>query len=298
VNRFLDPRSDLVFKRIFGEHPEILRSFLNAVLPLEEGGEIESLEYLPSEQVPVLPLLKRNIVDVRCRDAAGRYFIVEMQMNWTGAFLQRVLFGASQAFVRQLEKGEDYQLLQPVIGLSLLDDVFDRENADTYYHHYRIVNVENPRRIIEGLQLVLIELPKFREEHPQAARRLRWAWLRFLREAGDAGSPGHPTPEQLRAEVGLTEELRDALEISLESAFTPQELAAHERFWDAVRSERTLMNGKLAEGREEGREEGRAEGIEIGVARGVEQGMKQALQRLLAAGMDEAAAREVLGMME
>jgi DNA-binding transcriptional LysR family regulator len=180
------------------------------------------------------------------------------------------------------------RLLQPVIGLSLLDDVFDRENQADYYHHYRIVNVENPRRIIEGLQLVLIELPKFREEHPQAARSLRWAWLPFLREAGDAGSPGHPTPEQLTAEVGLTEELRDALEISLESAFTPQELAAHERFWDTVSSERTLMNGKLAEGR--------AEGIEIGVALGVEQGMKQALQRLLATGMDEATAREVLGM--
>jgi hypothetical protein len=74
--------------------------------------------------------------------------------------------------------------------------------------------------------------------------------------------------------------------ISQESAFSPQELAAHERFWDAVRSERTLMNGKLAEGR--------AEGIEIGVALG----MEQALQRLMASGMDEAAARRALGMME
>jgi len=105
VNRFLDPRSDLVFKRIFGEHPKILRSFLNAVLPLEEGGEIESLEYLPAEQVPVLPLLKRNIVDVRCRDAAGRHFIVEMQMNWTGAFLQRVPFGASRSFRAAVREG-------------------------------------------------------------------------------------------------------------------------------------------------------------------------------------------------
>ena len=31
--RYLDPRNDLVFKRIFGEHPQILRSFLNALLP-------------------------------------------------------------------------------------------------------------------------------------------------------------------------------------------------------------------------------------------------------------------------
>jgi len=150
------------------------------------------------------------------------------------------------------------------------------------------------------LQLVFIELPKFREEHPQAARRLRWAWLRFLREAGDAGDPGHPTPEQLIEQVGLTDELRDALEISRESAFSPDELAAHERFWDTVRSERTLMKGKLAEGREEGRAEGIEIGIEIGIEmgekRGIGLGMEQAFQRLLATGMDDATARQVLGM--
>ena len=136
--------------------------------------------------------------------------------------------------------------------------------------------------------MVFIELPKFREEHPQAARRLRWAWLRFLREAGDAGDPGHPTPEQLTEQVGLTDELRDALEISRESAFSPEELAAHERFWDGVRSERTLMKGKLAEGIEIG--------ITLGEERGIALGMEQALQRLLATRMDDATARRVLGM--
>ena len=45
---FLDPRSDLVFKRIFGEHPEILRNFLNGMLPFaDESQFIASLEYLP-----------------------------------------------------------------------------------------------------------------------------------------------------------------------------------------------------------------------------------------------------------
>lgn len=92
--RYLDPKNDIVFKRIFGEHPNILRSFLNALLPLPENGQIVSLEYLPAEQVPQLPLLKHSIVDVRCVDQIGRQFIVEMQMNWTSAFLQRVLFNA------------------------------------------------------------------------------------------------------------------------------------------------------------------------------------------------------------
>jgi hypothetical protein len=61
--RLLDPKNDVVFKRIFGERPHILKSFLNALLPLAEGQRIASLEYLPADQVPQLPLLKH----IHCR---------------------------------------------------------------------------------------------------------------------------------------------------------------------------------------------------------------------------------------
>jgi hypothetical protein len=81
--RYLDPKNDFTFKRIFGEHPDLLKSFLNALMPLKENQQIESLEYLPAEQVPDNPLRKNSIVDVRCRDNAGRHFIVEMQETWT-----------------------------------------------------------------------------------------------------------------------------------------------------------------------------------------------------------------------
>ncbi|MFI0348377.1 MAG: PD-(D/E)XK nuclease family transposase, partial [Chthoniobacterales bacterium] len=64
--RYLDPKNDLIFKKIFGEHPNLLKSFLNAILPLPEDCFIESLDYLKSENVPALPFLKSSIVDVRC----------------------------------------------------------------------------------------------------------------------------------------------------------------------------------------------------------------------------------------
>ena len=50
------------------------------LVPLDEGQAIESLEYLPAELVPAVPLFKHSIVDVRCLDNRGRQFIVEMQM--------------------------------------------------------------------------------------------------------------------------------------------------------------------------------------------------------------------------
>ena len=53
--KYLDPKADLTFKKVFGEHKELLISFLNALLPLQPGKEIVSVEYLPAELVPINP---------------------------------------------------------------------------------------------------------------------------------------------------------------------------------------------------------------------------------------------------
>ncbi|MDR2813298.1 MAG: Rpn family recombination-promoting nuclease/putative transposase, partial [Prevotellaceae bacterium] len=68
--RYLDPRNDLPFKKIFGGHKHLLISFLNALLPLQKGQEIVGIEYLPAEQVPRTLLGKNSIVDVKCIDSA------------------------------------------------------------------------------------------------------------------------------------------------------------------------------------------------------------------------------------
>ena len=47
---------------------------------------------------------------MRFRDKVGRQFIVEMQMLWSSAFMQRVLFNASKAYVRQLGSNIRYEL--------------------------------------------------------------------------------------------------------------------------------------------------------------------------------------------
>ena len=118
--RYLDPKADVTFKKVFGEHKNLVISLLNALLPLDEGKKVESIEYMTSEMVPETPLGKNSIVDVRCEETGGRKFIVEMQMEWFPDFMQRVLRNASKAYVRQLPKGDDYQLLQPVYSLNLV----------------------------------------------------------------------------------------------------------------------------------------------------------------------------------
>ena len=254
---YLDPKNDLTFKRIFGEHPDLVIDFLNAIMPLPNDQQIKEIEYLPTEQVPDTPGKKNSIVDVKCKDKNGRIFIVEMQMLWTDDFTNRIVFNASKAYVRQLEKGEAYHLLQPVYTLAILNENFDHKTAN-FYHHYSIVNRENTEEVIEGLQFVLIELQKFKPEKMND-RKIAVLWLKFLR---DVDEKMRTLPEDLANNA----QIRKAAELCEEAAFTPEELAVYEAYWDIIRTEKTLRHGAKAEGLAEGRAEGEAIGLEKGKA--------------------------------
>ena len=162
--KYLDPRADLTFKKVFGEHKHLVISLLNALLPLADDERVESIEYWPAEKVPSRPLKEKDsIVDVCCRDNKKREFIVEMQMTWTDSFKNRVLLNASKAYVAQSEVGEDYESLQPVYALNFVNSTMNVD-SDGYYHHYQLVHHANSEEVIPGLQLVFIELPKFKAQ--------------------------------------------------------------------------------------------------------------------------------------
>lgn len=231
--KYLDPKADLTFKKIFGEHPDLVISLLNALLPFSEEQKITEIEYLPSELTPDNPMRKNSIVDVRCKATDGRQFIVEMQMEWTTAFKQRVLFNASKAYVRQLKKSKKYHLLQPVYSLSLVNDVFENDIED-FYHYYRLVHEEHTEKVIDGLHLVFVELPKFKP-HTISEKKMQVLWLRFLTEIGEDTKE---VPEELIENA----EVKQAIEIVEESAYTDEELAQYDKFWDVIRIEQAFVD--------------------------------------------------------
>jgi predicted transposase/invertase (TIGR01784 family) len=265
---YLDPKNDLTFKYIFGEHEHLCMSLLNSILPLEKDRQIVSLQYLPSELVPETPIIKDTLVDVRCIDNTGRQFIVEMQMYWTTSFEQRVLFNASKAYVRQLDSGKNYKLLQPVYALSFVNDIFD-EDRSVYYHDYKIVNIANTEKRIEGLELVFIELPKFRPVN-QADKKLFDLWLKFLTEIKESST--NVPPELLDEEI-----TRDALHCLELNSYTRAQLDAYDRYWDIIRTHSTYLEDKI--------EEGIAKGIEEGITKGREEGREEALTEMVLNGM-------------
>ena len=265
--KYLDPKADLTFKKVFGEHPDLVKSLLNALLPFKTADEyIEDIEYLPSEMVPDTPFKKNSIVDVRCRDCRGRLFIVEMQMLWSSAFMQRVLFNASKAYVRQLGGAEKYELLQPVYSLNLVDDIFMPDITD-YYHDYKIVHVEHSDKVIEGLRFVFVELPKFKA-HTYTEKKMQALWLRFLTEIDGR-------TREIPQELLDNPEIKKAVDQIEQSAFNDAQLLGYDDFWDAVRVEKTLVSDALKEGMEKGMKEGRAEGRAEGHAEGRAEGIAE-----------------------
>ena len=278
--RYLDPKAYLTFKKVFGEHPDLVISLLNALLPFETPEEeIQEIEYLTPELVPETPLKKNSIVDVRCKDKQGRQFLVEMQMLWSSAFMQRVLFNASKAYVRQLGGRESkYELLQPVYSLNLVNDIFLPDIPDAY-HDYKIVQVEHTDKVIEGLRFIFVELPKFTPKDFKG-KKMAVLWLRYLTEINEQ-------TRQAPQELLDNPEISKAVTQVEESAFSDAQLWWYDDFWDAVRVENTLISDALREGREKGMKEGMQEGIEKGMQEGMEKGMQEGMEKGMQEGIKE-----------
>ena len=253
----------MTFKKVFGEHKNLVISFLNALLPLDKGKEIKTIEYLPSEMTPRTPFSKDTIVDVRCEETGGRKFIVEMQMNWSANFKQRVLFNAAKAYVRQMPKGKKYHLLQPVYSLNLVNDTFEPE-MDGYYHYYSLVHYLNSKKVLDGLHLVFIELPKFKAKN-LTEKKMQVLWLRFLTEI-------NKTTERVPDEFMESSEISQAVKLVEESAYTREQLMGYDLFWDAVRVAKTLASAP---------ERSYKAGLKEGEAKGKEAGLREGKEKLL-----------------
>jgi len=253
---YLDPKNDLTFKRVFGQHKHLCISLINSMLPFEKP--IVSIEYQTGELIPELANVLRNtIVDVRCTDSEGRQFIVEMQMFWSESFKSRVLLNASKAYVMQLDKAKDFELLQPVYALNFVNEIFEKspEMENEYYHHYKIVNEKHTNKQIKGLEFIFLELPKFKPQN-RAEKRLHDLWLSFLTEVNEE-------TKEVSKELLDNEFTREAVEYMKRAAYTKEELETYDKWKIDIMTERGAINDARREGLLEGLAEGEEERLKL-----------------------------------
>lgn len=242
--KYHSPKADLTFKLVFAEHKDLMMSLLNALLPLAENAPITSIEYEMPEMVPERFGGKNSVVDVRCKDALDRQFLVEMQMSWDDEFKKRVIMNASKAVMKQVGKAELFTLIQPVFSLNLLNDNMKGETPDEFYHDYAILNVDHPERSLDYLRFVFVELPKFKPRNIME-KKMAVLWLRFLTEINEDTQEAPP-------ELLENEDIRKALSIVEKSAMSEAQLYAYERFWDEVNRNQVLNESHYKKGMEKG----------------------------------------------
>ena len=238
MRRYLDPKNDLVFKRIFGEHKHLCISLLNNMLPFDADSQIVDIEYQTTELAPDRKEFRHSVVDVRCTDNFGRQFLVEMQIQWTKSFHSRVLFNASKAYSRQLDINEDYEYLQPVYALSFLNANMD-DSAD-YYHHYKILDIDDNTKQIKGMEFVFIELKKFQPTN-RGDKKLHELWLRFLTEVGEK-------TKQISDDLLVEATIKEAISYAEVMGYSEEQLAMYDKYIDSIRCEKSLLSAARKEG--------------------------------------------------
>jgi predicted transposase/invertase (TIGR01784 family) len=257
---FADPKTDFVFKRIFGSEARkpLLIALLDHLLELEGEHRILDVEHLSGEQHVDVAELKLSIVDVKCTDATGRRFVVEMQVLKVEGFEKRVVYNASKAYVMQLRSAEEYPTLCDVVGVTICNfELWPEKDRDGRFtvpmlSRWRMQEPHSGERGMPQVQYAFLELPKYQAGADPQTLVERWAY--FFREAKNL----NVVPPALSEGP-----FREALEVARTATFEPEAWEAYERAKMAEQDAR----GALAVAHEEGKLEGKLEGKRTAVLR-------------------------------
>jgi len=264
--KFADPKSNIAFKKVFGNEnkKEILISFLNAILDLKKEKEIVDIKILNPYQAPKIEMLKETMLNVRAKDRRGITFIVEMQVEKQAYFDKRSIYYTSKAYVNQIERGEDYPKLNQVIFIGILNfNIFESKN---YITRHLILNTETYKQELKDIEFTFIELPKFKKKEKEI-KTIVEKWIYFLKNAGEL--------KIIPAKLKKPKEILEAFKIVEVYNWSKRELEVYE-YW-------SLKEG----GREETLKKEREEGIKEGLEKGAKLKEIEIVKNLIRMGLSE-----------
>lgn len=271
---FLDVKTDYAFKRVFGSENSkpVLIGFLNAILDYQGEHAIVELTIVDPYQIPRLEGMKDTFVDVKAVLANGDHVIIEMQVLNVPGFEKRILHNAAKEYASQLQKGDDYTLLNPVIAITFTDfAMFD--DCEEYISRFRLIERDRFIEYSGEVELIFVELPKFTLAL-EDLKSIQEKWIYFVRNAGSL----EYIPEMLGSEPCINQ----AFGFANEAAMSRDELEIQFKRRDFI----MLQRGSLLLAESKGREAGREEGIEIGIEQGRLDEQRKTILALSASNLD------------
>jgi len=244
---FINPKTDFAFKKIFGseQSKDILISFLNALL-YQGRAVIQDVEILNHYLAPQIQGIKDTYLDVKAKITGDKTVIIEMQVLNVEGFEKRILYNAAKAYSIQLQPGEDYTILSPVIALTITDfEMFEHLNQviSNFMLKEKRLLTDYP---INDLELVFVELPKF-SKSLEELETLTEQWIYFIKTAR--------TLETIPETMAQVPEIRKAFEVANQANLTMEELEALEQREIYIHDQRNAIRRALRQGKEETRRE-------------------------------------------
>ena len=283
ISKFLDPKNDYAFKRVFGteKNKGILIHFLNDILGFEGPKKIQEIEFLKTNQDPEIASKKQSLVDVLCRDEKGTQYIVEMQVVRRKGFEKRAQYYAAKAYSRQLSAGEPYYNLKEIIFLAITDFVMFPDK-EAYQSDHVILDKKTHEHDLKDFYFTFIELPKFKKTIEQLDTVVE-KWAYFFKNA-------ETTHEQDLASIAGTDwAIQQAYEELNRFKWSDADLNTYEQDEKYERDAQAILEAAedkgIAKGIALGKEEGIALGKEEGIAIGEENAKFSMAKVLLAKGV-------------
>jgi predicted transposase/invertase (TIGR01784 family) len=269
---FLDVKTDYAFKKVFGseQSKEILISFLNSILDFESNRQIVDLDILDPYNVPALKGMKDTFVDVKAKLKNDTIVIIEMQVLNHDGFEKRILYNIAKNYSQQLQKGEDYNLLNPVIALTIVNfEMFEEFNK--YKSIFQILEKEHFTQYKNDIELVFIELPKFKKSIDEC-KSIEDKWIYFIKNSEDLTV----IPKDSNKEI------KTAYEIANLANYTIDELELQRKRKEFI----YIQRNSIQKAKRDGHKEGLKEGLEQGLQQGKIEEKIQIAKVSLAQGID------------
>ena len=273
ANKFLSPKNDLAFKRVFGteRNKDILIHFLNDILMRDKL--IQKLSFLKTSQDPEIAPLRVSIVDVLCEDENKDKFVIEMQLSHEKSFERRALYYAARAYCSQRKKEILYQDLRDVYFLAITDFA-----PFPYKKHWLsrlgVKDIDTHEHDIRALQLFFLQMPLFKKKKEDLpTMTLPEKWVYYLKYAEQT------VENDLEGIIGKDQILGRAYEELNRYAWSEEELNDYESIEMKQAADRAVQEAARDKGREEGEKIGIAKGEQIGIVKANRELARRLLQK-------------------
>ena len=272
--------SDLFARYLLGKNgnEDLLENLVNATLSDFNFEEVKDLEIIDPFNLSENIDLKESIIDVpkgtpsaKAKTKDNKTVIIEFQLCGNKNFVDRIFYYISKNIVSELREGEDYQEVQKIISINLLDFNLDFGDEGKPHRCFKLIDTENQNISLDYIQMHLIEVQRFidileNSTIEELKKNKLLTWMKFF------------TSNNLE---NIEKELKEANPIMTKAIEEYKRFTSDDKLMRAYAARDAFLVGQkfmLSREREEGIKEGIKEGIEKGIKKGRREGKLEGIK--------------------